>query len=139
MTQLNFLDSLTTLEALDRMQREAHAPRLGVIFAPAGTGPELRDEAMQKTLAKKAAQVYKGHLEAALLSFRPGDLFTVEQLTAIAGRPPAEVHYNAVGAIISGMAKRRLIEKTGRMKHAQRPIMHATELAEWRLLKYAER
>ncbi len=123
-------------DIIDKLQQEAHSARVGVIFAAAGTGPQLRDEGMQKALAKKAAQIYKGNLESALFSFQVNDTFTVEQLTGIIGRPPEGVHFNSVGAIVAGMAKRGLIEKTGRMKHAQRPGMHATELAEWRLLKY---
>jgi len=126
-------------DSLDRIQQQTEVPRFDVIFAPAGTGPQLRDEGMSKVLAKKAAQNYKGTLEHALLSFKVGDTFTVEQLTGIVGRPPEGVHFNSVGAIIAGMAKRGLIEKTGHTKHAQRPIMHATELAEWRLVKFPER
>src|SRR5437588_116053 len=126
-------------DIIDRMEQEVHSSRMGVIFAAAGTGPQLRDAAMQKVLAKKPSQIYKGHLEWALFSFTVGSLFTVEQLTAIAGRPPEGVHFNSVGAIVRGMATRGLIEKTGRMIQATRSIMHATELAEWRLLKYPER
>src|SRR5438105_4045576 len=101
-------------DIIDRLEQEAHSPRLGVIFAAAGTGPQLRDEATQKVLAKKAAQLYKGHLEFALFSFRVNDTFTIENLTAIVGRPPEGVHFNSVGAIVRGMATRGLIEKTGR-------------------------
>lgn len=126
-------------DIIDRMEQEAHSPRLGVIFAAARTGPQLRDEAMMKVLAKRDAQLYKGRLEFALFSFRVNDTFTVENLTGIVGRPPETVHFNATGAIVRGMATRGLIEKTGRMIQATRAIMHATELAEWRLLKYPER
>lgn len=110
------------------------------LFNSAGmSGEDQRDEGMERVLRKRAAQIYKGHLEAALFTFPVGWRFTAENLTAVAGRPPVEVHYNAVGAIISGMGKRGLIRKTGRMLRAQRAVMHATELAEWELVKYPER
>lgn len=127
--------SAPLFEELDRIQQLAHSARLHLAALPE-TGSELRDEAMESVLKAKAARDYRDLLIETLKLFPVRSLITIEQLTGEAGRPPANVHYNAVGAIVAGMAKRGLIEKTGRMIQAQRPKMHATELAEWRVLKY---
>lgn len=124
---------------LDRMQQDAHAawePGVGSREPADLTGDERKESALAGVLRKTPAQIYKGHLEAALFQFPLFSRFTVEQLTGFAGRPPAGVHFNAVGAIVNGMAVRGLIRKTGRMVKASRPGMHATELAEWELVKY---
>lgn len=133
-------DTLDFGRALDVMQQAAHGPRLGVIFKSTGTGEQLKQEGMEKVLAKRAAKIYKGHMEDALLNFKIGDVFTAETLRGLAGRPPEGVHYNSAGAIISGMAKRGLIERTNlKPAKSQRPIAHANLLPFWRLVRYAER
>ncbi len=129
-------------DVIDRMQQEAHAARYAPPVRtpdPDATGEERKEEAMAAVVEKRPAQIYKEHLESALFAFAHGSRFTVEQLTGIIGRPPEGVHYNAVGAIVNGMATRGLIRKTGRMVKSIRPGMHATEIAEWELVKYPER
>lgn len=132
-------------DAIDQIQQDALRASLWAKgqgqreIDPDATGDERKENAMAAVLGKKPSQIYKGHLEAALFQFPPRSRFTVEQLTGFAGRPPEGVHYNAVGAIVNGMATRGLIRKTGRMVKASRPGMHATELAEWELVKYPER
>lgn len=53
--------------------------------------------------------------------------------------PPEGVSYNVMGAAMNSMARKGLIEFTGRMKLAQRVSLHASLLSEWRLVKYPER
>lgn len=130
-------------DVLDQMQQEAHGDqrfvRMALLFKPAGTGVELKEEAMQKVLGSRTAQQYRGLLEHSLFSFQPGDTFTVENLRAIVGNPPEGVSYNVMGAAMNSMARKGLIEFTGRMKPAQRVSLHASLLSEWRLVKYPER
>ena len=139
-SEMQTQDSL--LDVIDRMQAEArlgYYPPAKITIDSDATGDERKAQAMDAVISKSPAQIYKGHLESALFEFPPRSRFTVEQLTGIVGRPPEGVHYNAVGAIINGMATRGLIRKTGRMVKAIRPGMHATEIAEWELVKYPER
>lgn len=128
------LKEMPLFDELDAMQREAHAthPPLRLVQ----TGDELKAEGMRQVL-KKASKTYKAMLEHALLHFPHGRLITVEDLTFIAGRPPEGTHFNVTGALIAGMAKRGLIEDTGRMVNAKRPGMRATRLSIWRVIKYA--
>lgn len=136
--------TLPLFDLLDRLQQDAHGPcymgpsRPVAFGSQPETGADLKAEGMDSAMKPKPSKVYQGRLEDALLHFKVRDTFTVEQLTGIAGRPEIwGAHFNSVGAIVNGMAKRGLIEKTGRMVQAQRPNMHATELAQWRLVKYA--
>jgi hypothetical protein len=124
------------------MQAEAHSARFApplITPDPDLTGEERKQAALAAVVEKSPAQTYKENLESALFSFAHGARFTAEQLTGIIGRPPEGVHFNAVGAIVNGMATRGLIRKTGRMVKSIRPGMHSTELAEWELVKYPER
>ena len=102
------------------------------------TGEELKEIGLENAMKPKASKVYQGRLEDALLHFPVRSRVTIEQLTGIAGRPETwGARFNSTGAIVNGMAKRGLIQKTGRMLQAQRPGMHLTETAEWEVLKYA--
>lgn len=124
---------LPLFDDVDRLQQDAHAPHKHLRLI---TGEELKDQAMHAVLDHTEPS-YKSLLEGALLSFPAGRRITVEDLTRVVGRPPAGTHFNAVGAIVNAMARRGLIRKTGRMIKAERPGMHATELAEWEVVKFA--
>lgn len=97
----------------------------------ARSGRELRDEAFSRVLSN-TPEDYKRAFADAVARFPAGRTFTVEDVTEVVGRPPAGVHYNSVGALVSALAKRGLMVSTGRMLAAARPGMHATKLAEWR-------
>ena len=126
------LKELPLFDPLDQIQKDAHGSRKHLRLV---AGEELKEEGMRAVL-DATPEPYKLRIQHALLSFPLFHRITVEDLTHIAGRPPEGTHFNAVGAIINGLAKRGFIRKTGRMVKAQRPGMHATELAEWEVLKW---
>lgn len=107
------------------------APLLELIEERERSGRELRDEAFSRVLSN-TPEDYKRAFADAVARFPAGRTFTVEDVTEVVGRPPEGTHYNAVGAIVSGLARRGFMVSTGRMVNAARPGMHATKLAEWR-------
>ena len=124
-------------EAVGQMTQEAHAPRFGQIFSgPPVTGDELKEKGMDKALSKKASQEYRDSLIETLRKFSVGSIITIEQLTAIAGRPPEGVSSSAIGAAVNTMAKRGLIRQTGKWVKPQRKERHSTKIPEWEVLKY---
>ncbi len=71
---------------------------------------------------------YRAQFEKAALSFtRP---FTADDVIRAIGLPIK--HHNLVGAMIHGLAMRKLIYKTGRYVKAQRVASHARMIAEWK-------
>jgi len=126
--------------SLDKMQQQAHGPRLGVIFAGrALTGQELKEEGMSKVTRKKQARIYRDQLIEGLRGFPLGSRITSENLTAFVGRPPEGVNPSAVGPAFNYMAKAGMIRKTGRWIKARRKERHACELPEWLVLAYHPR
>lgn len=124
-------------DIIDRMEQDAHSPRLHLVFSgPPVTGAELKDEAFLKVQRKQLARDYRDKLIEGLKLFPVRSLITIEQLRGVIGDPPEGVSPNIMGAIVNVMAKRGLIEKTGRMIQALRPSLHQSELAEWRVCKY---
>lgn len=116
---------------------ETPLPLFDQLFAgPPVTGLQNKEEALLRVQRKEAARLYRDRLIEALKVFPVRSLITIEQLRGIVGDPPEGVHYNVQGSIVNYMAKRGLIEKTGRMIQAQRPGMNATELTCWRVVKY---
>jgi hypothetical protein len=98
------------------------------------TGPELKQAGMQ--LAFDFAPVdWKRLARAAIEELaRSGRPFTADDVIAIVGLPrPAEGsnRNNAVGAMISGAGRRRLIVKTGEYVTSRRPLSHARMIAVW--------
>lgn len=123
---------------LDSFQKDAHSPRFESIFSgPPITGDELKEEGMTKVMRKEVSRLYGAHLREALKIFPIRSLITADKLTAIVGRPPKGVSDNAVGAIIAGIAKQGMIEKTGRMVKSMRKETHSREVAEWRIVSFA--
>lgn len=118
-------------DPIDELQREAHAPRKHLRLI---TGEELKEQGMARAV-QAVSPTYRALLQDALLLFPIGRRITAEHLTKIAGRPPDD-RFNSVGGIVAGMAKRGLLRKTGRMIKAERPGMHATELAEWEVIAH---
>lgn len=60
--------------------------------------------------------------------------FTSEDAVAICGLPTGEVglhRNNAVGAMMSGLAKQKVIKKTGKHILSRRSVSHATEINTW--------
>lgn len=60
--------------------------------------------------------------------------FTSEDVIAVVGLPSGGIGKdanNAVGAMMTAMAKEGVIKKTGRRVQSQRPSSHGAELTEW--------
>lgn len=87
--------------------------------------------------ARNAADVaaWNGQARLAVLALAAtGEPFTSEEVTARCGLPRGTVgtnRNNAVGALLSGAARRGLIRKTGRTVPSTRVSSHGAALAEW--------
>ncbi len=60
--------------------------------------------------------------------------FTSEDVVAVVGLPSGEIGKdanNAVGAMMTSLAKQGVIRKTGRRVQSKRPSSHGAELTEW--------
>lgn len=109
---------------------------VGIFSGPPITGDELKEDGMAKTLRKKLAREYRDKIVASIKQFPIGKCITVEQLTAIVGRPPEAVSVNAVGSCINYIAKQGMIQRTGRMLKPTRKERHSNMIPEWRIIKY---
>src|SRR5438105_4607107 len=124
--------------AVDAMQKDAHGPRFGSIFAGLPvTGDDLKEEGLSKVMRKQASRLYRDMLVDALKVFPIRSRITVDRLTSIVGRPPEGVNPNVTGAIVAGMAKQGMIRKTGRMIKSERRQRHSGEAAEWEIVSFA--
>lgn len=57
-----------------------------------------------------------------------GEPFTSEDVRAIVGDPERP---NVVGSLFLRASKRGIIKRTGELRHASRPSLHATDLPVW--------
>lgn len=100
----------------------------------APTGDDLKTEGMARAL-DAAANWREVAREAVEWLAASGRDFTSEDLTAIVGLPHPDAteanRNNAVGAVISGAARRGLIRRVG-LSNANRAVSHAAALSVWR-------
>ena len=104
--------------------------------APTGpqlTGEDLRDSGIASVIAH-TPEIYRQRFIDAIKGFPRGYLFTVEDVRAISGDPPLEVHYNVMGGLMRTAASQNLIRRTHERRKAKRVSLHASELAVWRRL-----
>lgn len=94
------------------------------------TGAQRRDRGMKSVLSR-TPDAYKQKFLSAIEGFPRGRSFTVEDVREVAGDPPAETHYNAMGALTRTAALRGLMRKTGTFVKAKRVSLHSSELAVW--------
>ena len=94
------------------------------------TGLELKAEGMESVL-DHTPEHYKSEFKHAIESLSSGTEFTAEDVRAKIGDPPESVHYNCFGALMAGMAKRKVIKATGRMVASKRVSLHASLIAVW--------
>lgn len=94
------------------------------------SGAQRRDAGMRSVLSKTPND-YKQKFIKAIEDFPAGRSFTVEDVREIAGEPPAETHFNCMGALTRTAACRGLMRKTGTFVKAKRPSLHSSELALW--------
>lgn len=104
--------------------------------APAPTGPPLSGEELKKSgmrsVFRHTPDWYREAFRSAVEQFPCGKTFTVEDVRAIAGDPPAaEVSSNCMGSLMVMIASKKLAKKTGYYVKAKRPCMNSTELACW--------
>lgn len=121
----------TTELAIARKYRDQTA---GLGLFDAATGPELKAEGMQQARDASDVQAWKARFTRAVEQLAErGEPFTSEDVTALCGLPrESQQNRNAaVGAMMSGMATKGVIRKTGRRVQSKLPRSHAREILEW--------
>ena len=98
------------------------------------TGRKAKEEGMARALQPQEVADWKEQFRVGVMSLADrGTPFTSEDVINAVGLP-REVQQNrnnAVGAMMSAMARRGLIRKTGRRVQSQRPSSHCAEILEW--------
>ena len=102
---------------------------------PEPTGPPLTGEDLKRSgmesVERHTPDWYRDAFAAAVEKFPRGKTFTVEDVREIVGDPPKGTHYNAMGPLMSMLARRKLAKTTGYFVNAKRVSMNATKLACW--------
>jgi hypothetical protein len=96
---------------------------------------EAKEEGMALALTRHGIEDWKDAAREAVIEMPIGHTFTADDLIAVVGLPSGDAgqnENNAVGAIINGMAKQKLIAKTASRVNATRKGSHARELTVWR-------
>lgn len=91
-------------------------------------GPARRDEGTTRVWSHADEQWKANAWDAICALATLGDPFTSEQVRAIVGDPDKP---NAMGALFLRASKAGIIHRTGRVRRATRPSLHATDLPEW--------
>lgn len=94
-------------------------------------GRAERDEGMEEAL--KARLEWQQAFKDTADRLKPGK-FTSEHITDIIGLPSGgtgQHRNNAVGAMMAGLAKRKVIRRTGHHVQSSHSSSHAAELTEW--------
>lgn len=102
--------------------------------APTGkplTGEDLKISGIESVLSH-TPDWYRDRFVEAVEKFPRGLLFTVEDVRAVVGDPPAEVSPNCMGGLMRRAAGKKLIARTSERRKAKRASLHASELAVWR-------
>ena len=98
-------------------------------------GHRRKEEGMRQAEQAPDVQTWKRWFRIVLEEFADlGQPFTSEDIIEQIGLPRRNVQTNAnnaVGAMISGAARRKVIRKTGRHRLSRRPSSHGAELTEW--------
>lgn len=98
---------------------------------PLLTGEELKASGMESVLEHTPLE-YKEKFIGTIEGFARGYCFTAEDVRALVGDPPEEVHYNCFGSLMRRAAMLKLIVKTPERRKARRASLHSSELAVWR-------
>jgi hypothetical protein len=94
------------------------------------TGDDLKRNGMNSVLSH-TPDAYKIAFVAAVARMPKGTKLTTEDVRAVAGDPPPEVHYNCMGGLMTRAARQGLIRRTNQMVKAKRPSLHSSLLSEW--------
>lgn len=95
----------------------------------------LEGKARGQSHALSAAHEYRNRFRlAVVLLCMNRERFTSEDVVERVGLPTGEVginHNNAVGAMMTGLARQGIIRKTGERRASRRPSSHGAELIVW--------
>jgi hypothetical protein len=108
--------------------------QIALTFGDAVPAFPTKDEGQEAALASHAAMLWKGDFKAVVEKMPEGRRFTSEDVLAIVGLPTGRVEANAnnaVGAMMTGLAKRGLIRKTTTRVPSRRASSHGAELIVW--------
>lgn len=103
--------------------------QLDIISALAG-----KADGMALALKPATLDEWRERFRSHVADRAPGATFTSEDVVDAVGLPTGEHgmnRNNAVGAMMSGLARRGLIRKTSRRVPSARPSSHAAELVVW--------
>jgi hypothetical protein len=97
-------------------------------------GLDLKEAGMQQAL-EHALDEWKDRFRATVTHLANTGLpFTSETVIAEVGLPTSQIASNAnnaVGAMMNGLSRKRVIRKTGRRVLSKRASSHGAELTEW--------
>lgn len=128
---------------MDRPQAvavEARASSLTVVGDPRREDLTVRqptsskEDGQEAALASHAAMLWKAGFEKVVDGFDLGRRFTSEDVTAVCGLPAGRVTYNgnnAVGAMMTALARKGRIRKTSMRVPSRRKHAHGAELIVW--------
>ena len=98
-------------------------------------GLDLKERGMEQAKSAHDVQTWKQQVVEAVQQLADnGWAFTSEDVLSYVGLPRLEVGTNAnnaVGAMMNGMAKRGIIQKTSERRKSRRPSSHGAEIAVW--------
>ncbi len=100
------------------------------LFDWAESGEALKEAGMAKVHGNTTEDWKAAFSEAGSALAATGNPFTSEDITTRCGQPPPGTSPNAVGAMMSGLAKRLKLRIVGHVK-ARRPNQHATIISQW--------
>ena len=102
---------------------------------PAAEG-ERRKQAGMNLAADHVADAWKDAFRRTVESLaRTGAPFTADDVIGYVGLPTGsetQNRNNAVGAMLNGLARRKVIVQTGQYRKGTRPASHSRMIAEWR-------
>ena len=103
--------------------------------APAKVGLERKAEGQAQVLSSETQAEWRARFEAEVRRLADGhQLFTSEDVVDLVGMP-SSAHgmnrNNAVGAMMTGLARKGIIRKTDRREPSRRPSSHGAEIVVW--------
>ena len=98
-------------------------------------GLDLKERGMEQAKSARDVQTWKQQfVETVQQLAGNGWAFTSEDVLSYVGLPRLDVGTNAnnaVGAMMNGLAKRGIIQKTSERRKSRRPSSHGAEIAVW--------
>ena len=119
---------------------EARESSLTVIGDPrsedlaARSATSSKEAGQEAALASHAAKLWKSEFQAVVEKMPVARRFTSEDVTAVCGLPTGRVTYNgnnAVGAMMTALARKGIIRKTSIRVPSRRKHAHGAELIVW--------